>query len=83
MITRRTLFRLLAGAATLPVISRLPPIEEEALLSLEEVRSVSSLYRELTSVTRKAFVPRLLVQLYFGSPLTAEFYSGLDPEYPA
>src|ERR1700689_2344677 len=30
--------------------------------------SAGSLYTELSSVTRRAFVPKLFVQLYFGSP---------------
>jgi hypothetical protein len=30
--------------------------------------SAGSLYTELTSVTRRAFVPRLFVQIYFGAP---------------
>ncbi len=30
--------------------------------------AAGSLYTELTSVTRRAFVPRLFVQIYFGSP---------------
>jgi len=30
--------------------------------------AAGSLYTELTSVTRRAFVPRLFVQLYFGTP---------------
>lgn len=30
--------------------------------------AAGSLYQELTSTTRRAFVPRLFVQLYFGSP---------------
>src|SRR5271166_1233467 len=30
--------------------------------------AAGSLYTELTSVTRRAFVPRLFVQIYFGAP---------------
>src|SRR5258705_6931157 len=30
--------------------------------------AAGSLYTELSAVTRRAFVPRLFVQIYFGSP---------------
>ena len=32
------------------------------------VPAAGALYNELSAVTRRAFVPRLFVQIYFGSP---------------
>lgn len=48
------------------------------------VRAANVDYEELTAITRKAFVPRLLVQVYESSPLLAELLvrAEIDPYCP-
>lgn len=79
-VSRRGLFGLLAGAAALPLVRRLPAIAAAPNTTfLAEATAMNvDLMAELTAITRKAFVPKLCVQIYQQHPLLTHFMENTD-----
>lgn len=56
---------ILAAPVLIKVAKLLPPLEAARATAL------NGMYAELTAITRKAFMPRVFVQIYQASPLLA------------
>ena len=71
ILSRRKFLRGLGAALAAPVIVRaasLMPIKAPPI-QLAPSPGYASLYEELTDITRKAFVPRVYIQIYRADPL--------------
>lgn len=58
------------------VMPTLAGLEEELQAEMGNLPNASALQAELSAVVRRAFVPRLLVQIYQASPLTSALLEG-------
>lgn len=74
-LSRRRLFGLLAGVAALPVLKKIP-LSKRPLSSTGPVTSIPNevfatnpIMAELTAITRTAFVPRIVAQIYTQFPM--------------
>lgn len=67
-VSRRGLFGLFAGAAALPVLAKLPGFPAASAPEVS-VPVMTGTMAELIAITRKAFLPKLVVQIYSSSPM--------------
>jgi hypothetical protein len=74
MLTRRGFVSALVGIIAAPAIVRIDnimPVKAVKAIDLTSIGFRPLLHEELIAVTRKAFIPRLVVQLYKATPLLA------------
>jgi len=67
-MNRRAFFSFLAGAAAAATL-KLPITAPFRAVAIDRLYQQHALYAQLTAVTRKAFAPRLFVQVYTASPI--------------
>lgn len=83
-ISRRGLFGLLAGAAAIPLVKHLPNPGFNWNGYGEAIAPTSSVtMAELTSITRTAFIPRVLIQIYTQHPMLTLLQENADGQTPA